>query len=170
VATLSEWGKFELFSAILITHALSDILLSQGFASWRAFPSHKVKLRKALMHLRYTTASKAFATWRACAAALAQHARQLQDAMLLWTHRTEAAAFRAWVQHLAVRQSQMQMVHYRSPCCLLAPGSPFWAASHMRLQEKGPKMLRKKLPCNAVPREESSRRTLQVKSFGAAFI
>lgn len=34
----------------------------------------------------------------------------MRGAMLLWTHRTQAAAFRAWVQHLVTKQAQRQKV------------------------------------------------------------
>ncbi len=100
----------------------------QGLAVWLAYASNRAKLRKALLHLRYATASRAFLTWRACAAELAQHARQLVGAALMWSHCTQAAAFRAWVQHHAMRQSQTQMVrHWASN--LASPGVLFYTLS-----------------------------------------
>lgn len=99
---------------LILTHkgGHAHAVCLQGFAAWRAYARHRANLRKALVHLRNITASKAFATWHACAAELAQQARQLLGAALLWTHCTQAAAFRAWVQHLTIKQSQMQMVRH----------------------------------------------------------
>ena len=84
--------------------------LLQGFAAWRAYARHRASLRKALAHLRYNSASKAFASWHACAVELAQHTRQLSGAALFWSHHTQAAAFRAWVQRFTVKQNQRRMV------------------------------------------------------------
>ncbi len=109
-AELLRFRSLQMTIMWLHLYSPNEHSLLQGFAAWRAYASDRAKLRKALLHLRYATASRAFHTWRTCAAELAQHARQLLGAALLWSHHTQAAAFRAWVQHLAVKHNQLQMV------------------------------------------------------------
>lgn len=87
----------------------------QGFAAWHAYTRRRTSLRKAMMHLRYTRATKALSTWRDRAAELAQHARQLLRAAMMWSHHTQAATFRAWVHHTAIKQTQKQMVRHQDP-------------------------------------------------------
>ena len=91
-------------------HAQPIVL--QGFAAWHAYARRRTSLRKAMMHLRHTTASKALSTWRERAAELAQHARQLSRAALMWSHNTQAAAFRAWAHHTAIKHTEKQIVRH----------------------------------------------------------
>jgi hypothetical protein len=78
----------------------------------RSYTSKSAKLRIALGHMRHVIASKVVSTWRIRAAELAQRKRRVLGAALLWSHHTQASAFRAWVQHIAIKRAEMQQVEF----------------------------------------------------------